>query len=43
MVRRGETLSRIASRYGTSTTRLASLNGMPRNARIHAGQRIRVR
>jgi membrane-bound lytic murein transglycosylase D len=43
VVRRGETLSRIASRYGTSTTRLASLNGMPRNARIHAGQRIRVR
>jgi len=43
VVRRGETLSRIASRYGTSTTRLASLNGMSRNTRIHAGQRIRVR
>ncbi|HYJ31935.1 MAG TPA: transglycosylase SLT domain-containing protein [Candidatus Binatia bacterium] len=43
VVRRGETLSHIASRYGTSTTRLASLNGMSRHARIHAGQRIRVR
>ncbi|MGE5179385.1 MAG: transglycosylase SLT domain-containing protein [Bacteroidota bacterium] len=43
VVRRGETLSQIASRHGTSTTRLARLNGLPKNARIHAGQRIRVR
>jgi membrane-bound lytic murein transglycosylase D len=43
VVRRGETLSRIASRYHTSTTRLASLNGISRNTRVHAGQRIRVR
>lgn len=43
VVRSGETLSQIASRHGTSTTRLARLNGLPANARIHAGQRIRVR
>jgi len=43
VVRRGETLSLIAARHRTSTTRLARLNGISRTARIHAGQRIRVR
>lgn len=43
VVRRGETLSQIASRHGTSTTRLARLNGFSKNSRVRAGQRIRVR
>ena len=43
VVRRGDTLSEIAARYGTSPTRLARLNGLPRAAHIRAGQRLRVR
>lgn len=43
VVRRGETLSRIASRHGMSTTRLAQMNGISKNTRVRAGQRIRVR
>ena len=43
VVRRGETLSSIAARHGTSTTRLSRLNRIGKNGAIHAGQRIRVR
>jgi membrane-bound lytic murein transglycosylase D len=43
IVRRGETLSQIGKRYGTSTTRLARLNGLSDAGQIRAGQRIRVR
>lgn len=37
-VRRGESLSTIATRYGTSQARLAELNDLKRPYRIHAGQ-----
>lgn len=43
VVRRGETLSQIGKRYGTSTTRLARINGLSNASRIRAGQRLRVR
>jgi len=43
VVRRGETLSQIAARHGTSTTRLARLNGISKNARVRAGERLKVR
>jgi len=43
VVRRGETLSQIASRNGMSTTRLARINGISKNSRVRAGQRIRIR
>jgi len=43
VVRRGETLSQIGKRYGTSTTRLARLNGLSDASEIRAGQRLRVR
>jgi len=43
IVRRGETLSQIGHRYGTSTTRLVRLNGLSNASQIRAGQRIRVR
>ena len=43
VVRRGDTLSEIAARYGTSPSRLARLNGLPKAAHIRAGQRLRVR
>jgi membrane-bound lytic murein transglycosylase D len=41
-VRSGETLSGIAARYGTSTTRLASLNQLPKGNHIRAGQLLKV-
>jgi len=43
VVHRGDTLSEIAARHGTSAGRLAQLNGLPAAANIRAGQRIRVR
>jgi len=43
VVRRGETLSTIATRYGTTVSELRSLNGIPsRSSLIHVGQRLRV-
>ncbi|MBL8199973.1 MAG: LysM peptidoglycan-binding domain-containing protein [Chromatiales bacterium] len=41
-VRSGETLSGIAARYGTSASRLASLNGLPKSNLIRAGQRLKL-
>lgn len=43
LVRRGDTLSEIAARYGTSSGRLARLNGISTASNIRAGQRLRVR
>lgn len=43
IVRRGETLSGIGKRYGTSTSRLAQLNGLSSTGMIRAGQRLRIR
>ena len=40
IVRRGETLSGIASRYGTSWQHLAAKNGLRNPNRIYPGQRI---
>lgn len=42
IVRKGETLSHIAARNGTSVSRLMSLNGLKKNV-IYPGQAIRVR
>lgn len=41
-VRRGESLWRIAKRYGTTVQRLRSINGL-RGGALRPGQRIRVR
>lgn len=41
-VRSGDTLSRIASRYGTSYQTLAKLNGIKNPNRIYPGQSIRL-
>lgn len=41
-VRKGDTLSVIASRYGTSTTNIRSLNGLS-GSRIYVGQKLKVR
>ncbi|HEX2465971.1 MAG TPA: LysM peptidoglycan-binding domain-containing protein [Thermoanaerobaculia bacterium] len=42
-VRPGETLSRVASRYGTSVEALVALNGLQSKDRIWPGQTLRVR
>jgi LysM repeat protein len=42
LVRRGDTLSGIAQRHGTSVATLRRLNGLS-STRIFAGQRLRVR
>ena len=39
-VRRGDTLSRIAARYGVRVAELVSLNGINRKHLIYAGQRL---
>jgi murein DD-endopeptidase MepM/ murein hydrolase activator NlpD len=43
VVRRGDTLSKIASRHGISIRQLAKLNKISVNAKIKAGKRLRVR
>jgi membrane-bound lytic murein transglycosylase D len=43
VVRRGEALSQIAAKYGTSTTRLAKLNKLSSKSHIRAGQKLRIR
>jgi membrane-bound lytic murein transglycosylase D len=43
VVRRGEALSTIAAKYGTSTNRLAKLNGISSKSQIRAGQKLRIR
>ncbi len=42
LVRRGDTLSRIARRYGTTTAALAHLNGIANPSAIYAGQVLRL-
>ena len=42
-VRPGETLSRVASRYGTTVDALVALNGLQSADRIRPGQTLRVR
>lgn len=41
-VRSGETLSGIAARYGTSPSRLASLNGLSKRNLIRVGQNLKL-
>lgn len=43
VVRRGDTLSAIARRYGTSVSALCKLNGMKQSAVLQLGKRIRYR
>ena len=42
-VRRGDTLSGIASRYGTTYQKLAQMNNISNPNKIYAGQKIRVK
>jgi membrane-bound lytic murein transglycosylase D len=42
VVKKGETLFRIATSYGVSLARLMDANGLPHGATIHPGQQIRI-
>ena len=42
-VKSGDTLSKIASRFGTTYQKIAQMNGIGDPNRIHAGQRLRVK
>ena len=42
-VRSGDTLSGIASKYGTTYQHLAQINGIANPNKIYVGQRIRVK
>lgn len=42
VVKRGETLSGIARRYGVPQARLAEVNGLGRNNFVYAGQRLTI-
>lgn len=42
-VKRGDTLSGIASKYGTTYQRLAQMNGIANPNKIYTGQRLRVK
>jgi murein DD-endopeptidase MepM/ murein hydrolase activator NlpD len=42
-VRSGDTLGSIAQRAGTSTSKLAKINGLRLNSTIRAGRRLRIR
>ncbi len=42
-IRKGDTLSGIAHRYGTSVSKLCKLNGMSRNATLQIGKKVRVK
>ena len=42
VVQRGETLARIALRYGTTVTTLVRANGLPNANRIYVGQRLTI-
>jgi LysM repeat protein len=42
IVQRGETLSSIAARYGTTSRAIARTNGLPNANYIYAGQRLKI-
>lgn len=42
VVRSGETLSRIAEKYGTSASNLQQINGLASASKIYAGQKLKV-
>ncbi len=42
-VKKGDTLSRIAQRNGTSVSRICRLNGINKNSVLRPGQRLRIR
>ena len=42
-MKKGETLGKIAKRYGTSVNKICKLNGIRSNKVLKVGQRIRVK
>lgn len=43
VIRKGDTLGKIAKKYGTTVNRLCKLNGLRANSRLNLGQKIRYR
>ncbi len=43
VVKKGDTLSAIAKRYGTTVDRLCSLNGISKTSTLQIGQRIKIK
>jgi len=43
VVKRGETLGKVAYRYGISVKNIARLNGISTKAKLRTGQRLRLR
>jgi membrane-bound lytic murein transglycosylase D len=41
-VKKGDSLSRIASRNGTTVSKLCALNGIKSNAKLKPGQKLKV-
>ena len=42
-VRKGENLSKIAKKYGTSVNKICQLNGIRKNKALKVGQKLRVK
>ena len=42
-VKSGDTLSKIAAKYGTTYQKIATLNGIKNPNKIYAGQKLRVK
>lgn len=42
-VKKGETLSKIAKKYGTSVNKICKLNGIRQNKKLQIGQKLRVK
>lgn len=43
VIKKGDTLGKIAKRYGTTVNRLCKLNGLRANSRLNIGQKIKYR
>lgn len=43
VIRKGDTLGKVAKKYGTTVNRLCKLNGLKANSRLNIGQKIRYR
>jgi len=42
-VRKGESVAKIAKKYGTTTTKVLKLNGLTAKSKIHPGDKLRVK
>ncbi|MBQ7280260.1 MAG: LysM peptidoglycan-binding domain-containing protein [Bacteroidales bacterium] len=43
VVKKGDSLSKIAKRHGTTVAKLCKLNGIKKDAKLRVGQKLKVR